>query len=307
MLTRLGLCVGLFVSIGIARADEPAATPTPAPAAIAPAPALAPAAADSTSASASTTVEPAAPTPDNPDAKGKFNAGGALAFPSGPDDTGKYASFNWVKLNAIGRYNPSDLTRVYINIPVAVKKADLPGESPSMFGGVTARGELGAKVAGVQVTVGMMKEGAFFYSDKMFPLYVGDYEPAVSIGPYINIKHWGLYFMTAPAIAYQKSGGLKLNGTNDGGAAVQLPLSAAVHLGSLLEVAADTGLYTGNGFSFDAKQNASIFAGGSLTVKVKPVMVHLGAGVASLLTDQMAAYHSIGDSVYFDLNVKYVK
>jgi len=177
-----------------------------------------------------------------------------------------------------------------------------------MFGGIKARGEIGAKSIGLQVTLGYMKEQSFFYSEKMFPYYFGDYTPAVSAGAYVHFKHWGLYLDTAPTLAYQAAGSFKkADGSGDGGAAIQLPLSAAVHLGSLLEVAADTGIFTGSGLSFDAKDDASIFAGGSITIKVKPVKVHLGAGVASLLTDQMGPYHSIGDSVYFDLNAAYVK
>jgi hypothetical protein len=46
-------------------------------------------------------------------------------------------------------------------------------------------------------------------------------------------------------------------------------------------------------------------------VKIGPILGHLGTGFASLLTgDPMttqAAYPSIMDSVYFDLNVKYAK
>lgn len=323
MLTRQRLCVALMVAStnAYAQAEEPATPAAPATPATPTTPPTPPATPATTTGDGTangglgvggyTTVEqPAKPADDNPDAKGKFNAGGALAFPSGPDANDKYATFNWVKLTAQGRYNLLDFARVYLNVPLAVKHPDLPSPepSPSMFGGFTARGEIGAKVAGLQVSAGYMKEQSFFYSDKMFPAYVGDYTPCLSVGPYINIKHWGLYFATAPALAYQGAGSLKrADGSSDGGAAIQLPLSAAVHLGSLLELAADTGLYTGSGLSFDAKDNASIFAGASITVKVKPVAVHLGTGVASLLTDAMAPYHSIGDSVYFDFNVKYVK
>jgi hypothetical protein len=257
-----------------------------------------------------TTVEPQKPAvPDDPDAAGKFNAGGALAFPSGPDANDKYAAFNWVTLNGKARYNLAHAVRAYINIPIALKHPDLPAPaSPSMFGGFTARGELGSKVIGLQLTAGYMKEQSFFYSEKMFPAFIGDYTSCLSAGAYINFKFIGLYFATAPTLAYQGAGQFKrADGSDDGGTAIQLPVSAAIHLGSLLEVAADTGVYTGPGLSLHSSEGASIFAGGSVTVKIKPVQVHLGTGVASLLTDQMAAYHSIGESVYFDLNVKYVK
>jgi hypothetical protein len=40
-------------------------------------------------------------------------------------------------------------------------------------------------------------------------------------------------------------------------------------------------------------------------VKIGPILAHAGAGVASLLTGGM--YPTISDSVYIDVNAKYVK
>lgn len=317
MLTSMRVIVGVaatcaIVGIGSARAQTPDSGTTTGSGSDAAGGSAMASPMPSTSMDLSSGTPP--PPEDDPNAAGKFNAGGGLRFPGGPDEMGQYASFNWVALDLKGRYNPTSFSAVYVNVPLAVKHPDAPmgtpdNLSPSMFGGMTLRGEIGKPFLGLQVTLGYMKEQSFFYSDKMFPYYFGDYEPCVSVGPYINIKRWGVYFATAPTLVWQKAGDLKApNGMDsDGGGAVQVPVSAAVHLGSMLEVAADLGLATGYGFAFDASEMGNIYAGGSLTVKVKPVKVHLGTGVAALFTDPTAPYHSIGDSVYFDLNVAYVK
>jgi len=39
-------------------------------------------------------------------------------------------------------------------------------------------------------------------------------------------------------------------------------------------------------------------------VKLGPIIAHAGAGLASLLTEELGLYQSIGDSVYIDVNAQ---
>jgi hypothetical protein len=87
--------------------------------------------------------------------------------------------------------------------------------------------------------------------------------------------------------------------------AVQIPMALIIRLGSLVQASTDVGIYTGDGYHFSGDAGGRIAAGGSLTVKLGPILAHAGAGVASLLTG--GEYPTIGDSVYIDVNVKYVK
>jgi hypothetical protein len=66
-------------------------------------------------------------------------------------------------------------------------------------------------------------------------------------------------------------------------------------------------VFTGDNISLRAKNGGRIYLGAALDLKIGPIITHAGAGFASLLTDDMGLYHSIGDSVYIDLNVKYAK
>jgi hypothetical protein len=94
-------------------------------------------------------------------------------------------------------------------------------------------------------------------------------------------------------------------GETDSHAAVQLPMSLILKLGDLVQTAADIGVFTGDHYHFSGDSGGRIYAGGSLTVKLGPIQAHAGLGLASLLTGGL--YPTIGDSVYVDLNVKYVK
>jgi hypothetical protein len=89
--------------------------------------------------------------------------------------------------------------------------------------------------------------------------------------------------------------------------AIQIPMSLIIKLGSLLKVSADLGVFTGDDLSLRARNGGRIYGGGALDVKLGPIMAHVGAGVASLFTDAGGVYPSLGDSVYIDINAKYVK
>jgi hypothetical protein len=78
-----------------------------------------------------------------------------------------------------------------------------------------------------------------------------------------------------------------------------------VALGDLIKVSADLGVFTGDDYSFSGDNGGRISTGGALDLKIGPILVHAGAGVASLLSGGM--YPSIGESVYVDVNVKYAK
>jgi hypothetical protein len=60
---------------------------------------------------------------------------------------------------------------------------------------------------------------------------------------------------------------------------IQVPMALGIALGSLLTL----GIFTGDDDSLRGRNGGRIAAGGSLDVKVGPILVHAGAGVASLL------------------------
>jgi hypothetical protein len=247
--------------------------------------------------------------------RGDFDAGGQARFPSGPDEAGEYASFNWVAVDLKGRYYLLDQIWVDAMVPLAVKKPEdamIGGAmvDPRLFGGMQAR--LEAKLAvpktslvkyetemGLAVTLGYMREGAMLLSDKDFPLFVGDFKPGVALGAPMKVKMSSLLdFVLAPAWVYQ-------SGTIESQTAVQIPLALKVALGNLLKVSFDLGIYTGDDYSFSGDNGGRISTGAALDIKIGPIALHTGAGVASLLSGGM--YPSISDSVYVDVNVKYVK
>jgi hypothetical protein len=241
-------------------------------------------------------------TPKEPK-KGDFDAGGQVRLPSGPDEMGKFATFNWVALDLKARYFLLDSITANANIPLAVKKPGMlmDGTDPSMIGGFTTR--LEAKIphsqTGLQLTLGYMREGAMLLSEKDYPRFAGSFKPGVSTGILLRLKLGSLLDLAlTPAVVYQ-------SGTAESLTALQLPASVIIKLASLVQVSADLGIYTGNKFSFAGDKGGRIAAGGSLTVKLGPIMAHAGAGVASLITGGL--YPTISDSVYIDLNVKYVK
>jgi hypothetical protein len=144
-----------------------------------------------------------------------------------------------------------------------------------------------------------MHEGAMLLSDKDFPLFEGDFKPGFTAGLITKIQLSTLVdFATTPVFVYQA-------GTMESHRAVQIPTNLIVRLGSLVQVSADVGIYTGDHYSFGGSGGGRIATGGSLTVKIGPIVAHAGAGVASLLTGGL--YPTIGDSLYIDLNVKYAR
>lgn len=64
----------------------------------------------------------------------------------------------------------------------------------------------------------------------------------------------------------------------------------------------DPGIFTGDDHSFGASGDGRLAAGGSLTVKIGPMLAHAGAGAASLLTGGM--YPTVRDSFHVDPNVR---
>jgi len=262
--------------------------------------------------------EPPAEEPPADDAKvkkpkrGDFDAGGQVRLPNGPDEMNQFATFNWVALDVVGRYFLLDSVTVDGKVPLAIIKPDalMTGEEPSMFGGASIG--LTAKLprmpfqpsasqteVGVVLTGAYMHEGAMLLSEKDYPRFVGDFQPGFSAGAIAKLKLSSLIDVaTTPVFVYQSASAGALT-------AVQVPASANVRLGSLLQVSADAGVFTGDDFSFGGDDGGRISAGGSVTVKLGPILAHAGAGVASLLTGDL--YPSVADSVYFDLNVKYAK
>ena len=105
-------------------------------------------------------------------------------------------------------------------------------------------------------------------------------------------------FSLVPAWIYQ-------SGTMDSHTAVQIPMSLILKLGDVVQTSADLGVFTGDKYSFSGDKGGRIAAGGSLSLKIGPILAHAGAGVASLLTGGL--YPTISDSVYIDVNAKYVK
>jgi hypothetical protein len=251
-------------------------------------------------------------TPKEPK-RGDFDAGGQVRLPSGPDEMGKFATYNWIALDLKGKYYLLKWLTVTGNIPLAVRKPDalMTGEDPRLIGGITAKIE--AKLPklpklpfmnndtelALLVTAGYMRQGALLLSEKDYPLFYGNFKPGLTTGLTIKLKMSSLVdFSTVPVFVYQSAEAGSLT-------AVQLPASLILRLGSLVQASADLGVFTGDDYSFSGGKGGRIAAGGSLTVKLGPIIAHAGAGFASLLTGGL--YPTVRDSVYIDLNVKYAK
>lgn len=245
--------------------------------------------------------------------RGDFDAGGQVRLPNGPDEMGEFATFNWIALDLQGRYFLLDSVTVNGHIPLAVKKPDTimgGAVDPSLIGGIDVRleamlprlpfqAQAGKTKVGVVLSGAYMREGAMLLSPRDFPLFAGDFQPGFTAGAIANVELSSLFsFSTEPLLVYQ-------SGTAESLTAVQIPTSTIVRLGSLVKLSADLGVFTGDDYSFGGDDGGRISAGGSLTVKLGPILAHAGAGVASLLTG--ALYPTIGDSLYIDLNVKYAK
>jgi hypothetical protein len=255
--------------------------------------------------------QPADDKPKEPK-RGDFDAGGQLRLPSGPDDMGEFATFNWVAVDLVGRYFLLDSVTVNGNIPLAIiKPDDYMGTEPALIGGMNVRlearmpkmpfGPKSAKESEIAVVLSgaYMREGAMLLSAKDFPYFSGGFQPGLTAGAIAKVKLSSLIdFSMTPLFVYQ-------SGTDDALTAVQLPTSLILGLGSVAKVSADLGIFTGDDYSFRGSNGGRLSTGGSLTLKIGPILAHAGAGVASLLTGGM--YPTIRDSVYIDLNVKYAK
>jgi hypothetical protein len=255
------------------------------------------------------------PKPKEP-GRGDFDAGGQARFPSGPDEMNKFASFNWIAADIKGRYFLLDSVTVNGFVPLAVKHPDSIGGGtidPKLFGGM--RINLDAKLpkmpklpgikyeteVGVSLTAAYMREGAMLLSDKDYPLFVGDLKPGVAGALIMKVKLSSIVdFSLLPAFVFQ-------SGTAENLTAIQVPMSLILKAGSAVKLSADLGVFTGDDISLRAKNGGRIYLGAALDVKIGRIITHLGAGFASLLTDDMGAYPKIGDSLYVDLNVKFAK
>jgi hypothetical protein len=255
--------------------------------------------------------------------RGDFDAGGQVRLPNGPDENAKYAAFNWVAFDLKGRYFLLDQVTLNGNIPIAVLHPDmvmLHGATvePSMFGGMSVRLDAivtapkmpgipskGDSKIGLSLTGAYMREGAMLLTEKDFPLFAGDFKPGFAGALVTRVALASVVdFSLTPAWVYQ-------SGTTDSHKAVQVPLALIIKVGSLVKVSTDLNIATGDDYSMRGKNGGRLGAGIALDMKIGPILGHLGTGVASLLTgDPMttqAAYPSIRDSVYFDVNVKYAK
>jgi len=245
--------------------------------------------------------------------RGDFNVGGQVRLPSGPDDEGNYATFNWVAFDAKGKYYLLKWVTVDGTIPFVVKKPDMAyGTEPSVIGGITTR--LEAKTppitlpfmkqkseVGIAVGLGYMREGAMLLSERDVPLYAGDFQPGTTLGVISRIKLGKVVdFNFNPQWVFQK-------GEDENRQAVQIPLSLVVSAGDVLKLGTELGVYTGDDYSFGAADGGRIATGVSLDVKIGKLITHAGVGFASLLTDEMAMYPTIKESMYVDLNVKWAK
>lgn len=245
--------------------------------------------------------------------RGDFDAGGRVRLPNGPDEMGQYGTFNWVAVDAGGRYYLLDSVVIAADMPIALIKPDtvgMGGPEPSMFGGIGLT--LDARVpegpfmpkkyeAKVKVLLGAsyMREGAMLLSEKDFPMFTGSFQPGFVAGLSTRMKMSELVdFQLDPVYVQQASEGDSLM-------AVQIPLSLIVKTSDFLTVSADAGVYTGPDFAFGADDGGRITAGAAVTVKIGRILAHAGAGAASLLTGGM--YPTVKDSLYIDLNVKFAK
>jgi hypothetical protein len=245
---------------------------------------------------------------------GDFDAGGQVRLPNGPDATGKFATYNWVAFDAKAKYYLLPTVTANVDAPVAIIHPDtlMDGSQPKMFGGFSAR--LEAKLPkmpnmpfvpksdsdiGVVATVSYMHDGAMLLSEKDYPKFTGNFHPGVSLGVILKLKMSSLVdFSSTPVWVHQSSDMQPLD-------AVQIPASLILRVGSLAQVSADAGVFTGPDYSFSASAGGRIYAGGSLQLEIGPIVGHLGGGVASLLPG--GEYPTIRDSVYLDVNIKYAK
>ena len=263
---------------------------------------------------------PAAPPPNAGPKEpkfGDFKAGGQARFPNGPDEDNKFASFNWVAADLKGTFHLLKTVTVNANIPLAVKKPDtidMGMTDPKLFGGFTLNLDARLPIKkgalpmmkvdtdiGAILTFGYMRDGAMLLSEKDYPKFVGDLKPGFSAALVTKLKLGSvLDFSLLPAWVYQA-------GEMDASQAIQVPLALGIGLGSLLKLNLELGVFTGDDYSLRAKNGGRIATGASLDIKISKILIHAGAGAASLITDAAGVYPTVGDSFYVDLNAKYVK
>lgn len=236
--------------------------------------------------------------------RGTFDAGGKLRFPNGPDEMGQFAQFNWVAVDLQGRYFVLDQLSLEGLVLTAPVHQDLGMTESKIFGGFLVGPTLNLdKAFGIDVKLGALTQNAVLLSAKDAPIYVGDLDLAAKLGPWIKLHRFGLDLDLVPQVTFQN--------TDDKIVALQVPVSAAVSLGRAFKLAAEVGIYTGDDLDPRPSQGGRIAAGAAIDVKVGHILVHAGAGFASLLTTDDPSggnlYSSIGDSVYVDLDAKYVK
>jgi hypothetical protein len=245
--------------------------------------------------------------------RGDFDAGGQVRLPNGPDEDGAYATFNWIAFDMKARYFLLDQVTVNANIPLAVKKPDtidMGMTDPRLIGGMSVRLDAafsgdglpmmrkGTKI-GLSLGAAYMREGAMLLSEKDFPLFRGDFKPGLTGALITKVKLGDVVdFSLTPALIYQ-------SGTMESLNAVQVPMALILKLGDVAKVSAELAVNTGDNYSFSGDKGGRIATGAALDLKIGPMLLHAGAGVASLLTG--GAYPTISDSFYVDLNAKYAK
>jgi hypothetical protein len=245
---------------------------------------------------------------------GDFDAGGQARFPSGPDEMGAYASVNWVAVDAKATYYLLPSVTATAVMPLAVKKPDTINggmTDPSMIGGVHMKLDAWIpklpKLPGIKydtkmgLTLGLayMRENALLLSDKDFPVFVGDFQPGVSTGLIMGIKLSSVVdFNLNPVLLLQK-------GETKNHSAIQVPVSLVLKAGSAIKLALESAVNTGDDISLRGSNGGRIMVGGSLDLKIGKIIIHTGAGLASLLTGP--AYPNVTDSVFVDINAKYAK
>lgn len=311
----------LAVLLGTAPALAQPGTPTPSdpnqPPTTDPQPAPAPAAPMSTTDPnaalyASPPQQPQAEKKKEP-GRGDFDAGGQVRLPNGPDEDGAYATFNWIAFDMKARYFLLDQVTLNANIPLAVKKPDtidMGAVDPRLIGGMSVRLDAvisgdgfpmmrkGTKV-GLSLGAAYMREGAMLLSEKDYPLFAGDFKPGLTGALITKVKLGNVVdFSLTPALIYQ-------SGTMESLTAVQIPMALILKLGDVAKLSAELGVNTGDDYSFSASKGGRISTGAALDLKIGPMLLHGGVGVASLLTGGL--YPTISDSFYIDLNAKYAK
>lgn len=310
----------------------PSPTPTPAgdpvaPGGVEPQPSPPPPPPEATAPAPYSTLQPPTPIeppPEEPQApkkgpgRGDFDAGPRVRFPSGPDETGTYETYNWVALDLAGRYFLLDSVTANANIPIALIKPDRARvgdetRGPGRIGGLDLKldallptsmmpklpGLSYETQIGLQLRAAYMHEGAMLLSDRDFPLFVDGFKPGLGAGLITRIKASSLLELNLlPQLSWQAGS----DGSHGG---MQIPFDFTLKLGSVVKLALELGIYTGDGYAFRGSNGARYPIGASLDVKLGPIIAHVGAGFATLWTGPL--YPTVGDSLYVDLNVKWAK